>query len=136
MKRVIEDRDYVDGEVVARNTGELPHAILQTELASEAHSSTSSGHRIPRSSSRCPTCSLPSIDVRLGYWLLARHCRGDLNSADAIAADLGAHVLMSVLAALLWRHSCRKGLEKNKGCIVGVEAPARQGARSAHTGCM
>ena len=27
------DRDYVDGEVVERNMGELPHAILQTELA-------------------------------------------------------------------------------------------------------
>ena len=26
------DRDYVDGEVVERNMGELPHAILQTEL--------------------------------------------------------------------------------------------------------
>lgn len=27
------DRDYVDGEVVERNMGELPHAILQMELA-------------------------------------------------------------------------------------------------------
>ena len=27
------DRDYVDGEVVERNIGELPHATLQTELA-------------------------------------------------------------------------------------------------------
>ena len=27
------DRDYVDGEVLERNMGELPHAILQTELA-------------------------------------------------------------------------------------------------------
>ena len=27
------DRDYVDGEVVERNMGELPHATLQTELA-------------------------------------------------------------------------------------------------------
>lgn len=27
------DRDYVDGEVVERNIGELPHAILQMELA-------------------------------------------------------------------------------------------------------
>ncbi len=26
------DRDYVDGEVVERNMGELPHAILQAEL--------------------------------------------------------------------------------------------------------
>jgi Uma2 family endonuclease len=26
------DRDYVDGEVVERNVGELPHAILQMEL--------------------------------------------------------------------------------------------------------
>lgn len=26
------DRDYVDGEVIERNTGELPHAILQGEL--------------------------------------------------------------------------------------------------------
>jgi Uma2 family endonuclease len=26
------DRDYVDGEVVARHMGELPHAILQAEL--------------------------------------------------------------------------------------------------------
>ena len=27
------DRDYVDGEVVERNIGVLPHAILQTDLA-------------------------------------------------------------------------------------------------------
>lgn len=27
------DRDYVDGEVVERHMGELPHAILQAELA-------------------------------------------------------------------------------------------------------
>ena len=27
------DRDYVDGEVVERNMGELPHATLQAELA-------------------------------------------------------------------------------------------------------
>ena len=26
------DRDYVDGEVIERNMGELPHAILQAEL--------------------------------------------------------------------------------------------------------
>jgi len=26
------DRDYVDGEVVERNIGELPHAVVQTEL--------------------------------------------------------------------------------------------------------
>ena len=26
------DRDYVDGEVVARHWGELPHAILQAQL--------------------------------------------------------------------------------------------------------
>jgi Uma2 family endonuclease len=27
------DRDYVDGEVLERNTGELPHSRLQSELA-------------------------------------------------------------------------------------------------------
>ena len=27
------DRDYVDGEVIERNPGELPHAILQAESA-------------------------------------------------------------------------------------------------------
>jgi len=26
------DRDYLDGEVVERNMGELPHSLVQTEL--------------------------------------------------------------------------------------------------------
>jgi len=32
--------------------------------------------------------------------------------------------------------ACPKDPGKNKVCLVGVEAPARQGARSAHTGRM
>ena len=56
------DREYLDGEVAERNTGELPHAILQAQLAHRllglAETPTVSsgcGSSIPTSVAPCAT---------------------------------------------------------------------------------